>query len=104
MEPTSLENEVIGPDEIHLYESNDHFKNFIDCVISREEPIAPVEVAHRSITIAHLGNIAMMLDKDLKWDPVNERITNIPEANDMLARPMREPWNKIYEEYKAPKT
>lgn len=103
VEPESLKDEIIGPDEIHLYESNDHFKNFIDCVISREEPIAPAEVAHRSITIAHLGNIAMMLDKDLEWDPVNERITNIPEANEMLARPMREPWNKIYEEYKAPK-
>jgi hypothetical protein len=100
VEPESLTDTEIGPDEIHLYKSDNHFRNFIDCIISREEPIAPVEVAHRSITIAHLGNIAMMLDKDLEWDPKAERITNIPEANEMLSRPMREPWRSVYDEYK----
>lgn len=102
IEPESMTETVIGPDETHLYKSDDHFKNFIDCVISREEPVAPVEVAHRSITIAHLGNIAMMLDKDLDWDPVAEKVTNAPEANTMLSREMREPWGKVYEEYKVP--
>ncbi|MDX1285584.1 MAG: Gfo/Idh/MocA family oxidoreductase, partial [Draconibacterium sp.] len=96
IEPDSLKDDVIGPNEIHLYKSENHFRNFIDCVISREEPIAPVEVAHRSITIAHLGNISMMLDKDLDWDPVLEKITNIPEANKMLSRSMREPWDAVY--------
>ncbi len=104
IEPESLTDTVIGPDEIHLYKSDNHFKNFIDCMISREEPIAPVEVAHRSITIAHLGNIAMMLGKDLDWDPVAEKVTNVPEANTMLSRKMREPWDKIFEEYKVPST
>ena len=99
VEPESLSDSVIGPDEIHLYKSDDHFKNFIDCIISREEPIAPAEVAHRSITIAHLGNIAMMLDKDLEWDPVAEKVSNVPEANTMLSRKMREPWDKVYEEH-----
>lgn len=102
VEPESLADTEIGPDEIHLYKSDNHFRNFIDCVISREETIAPAEVAHRSITIAHLGNIAMMLDKDLEWDPKTEKVTNSSEANEMLSRPMREPWNKIYEEYKIP--
>lgn len=101
VEPETLADTVIGPDEIHLYKSNNHFKNFIDCVISREEPIAPVEVAHRSITIAHLGNIAMMLDKDLVWDPVAEKITNIPEANSMLSRKMRKPWEDVFNNYKV---
>lgn len=103
IEPESMTDTVIGPDEIHLYKSDDHFRNFIDCVISREEPIAPVEAAHRSITIAHLGNIAMMLEKDLDWDPVSEKVTNVPEANTMLSRKMREPWDKVYEEYKVHK-
>ena len=96
IEPESLKDTVIGPDEIHLYKSDNHFKNFIDCVISREETIAPVEVAHRSITIAHLGNIAMKLEKDLEWDPVKEQITNIPEANEYLSRPKRAPWDEVY--------
>ncbi|HSH19405.1 MAG TPA: Gfo/Idh/MocA family oxidoreductase [Draconibacterium sp.] len=104
VEPETLTDTVITSEEIHLYKSDNHFKNFIDCVISREEPIAPVEVAHRSITIAHLGNIAMMLGKDLDWDPVSETVTNVPEANKMLAREMREPWGQIYEEHKIPST
>src|SRR5205823_13709553 len=62
--PKSILTSEIGPNEIHLYESNDHYRNFIDCVISGKEPVAPVEVAHRSITICHLGNIAMRLGRE----------------------------------------
>lgn len=91
-------NSEIKPDEIHLYKSDNHFRNFIDCVISREETIAPAEIAHRSISIAHLGNIAMMLEQDLEWDPVTERVTNSEQANKMLKRPMREPWASVYNE------
>jgi len=83
---------VIGPDEIHLYESNNHFRNFIDCVISRKKPIAPVETAHRSITLAHLGNIAMILGRDLKWDAENEQFIGDQTANSMLTRAYRQPW------------
>jgi predicted dehydrogenase len=82
----------IGPDEIHLYRSDDHFRNFIDCVLSRKEPIAPIEQAHRSITIAHLGNIALKLQRRLKWDPKSETFAGDAEANRMLSRPMRGPW------------
>ena len=86
-------NSEIGDDEIHLYKSDDHFRNFIDCVISREETAAPVEVAHRSITITQLGNIAMLLGRDsLKWDPDTEVIADDPEASAMLDRPYRAPW------------
>ncbi|MCW3097204.1 MAG: Myo-inositol 2-dehydrogenase [Chthonomonadaceae bacterium] len=86
-------NSVIGPNEIHLYESDNHYRNFIDCVISKKEPIAPVEVAHRSITICHLGNIAMRLGRNsLKWDPEKEHILDDPEASKMLSRPYRAPW------------
>lgn len=98
-DPISLLEAEIGPDEIHLYKSDDHFRNFIDCVLSGEETIAPAEVAHRSITIAHLGNIAMMLEQDLDWDPKQERFINNEEANKMLSRPMRAPWDSIYKQY-----
>jgi predicted dehydrogenase len=91
-EPASLWESQIGPGEIHLYESNDHFRNFIDCVLSRREPIAPCEVAHRSITLAHLGNIAMQLGRDLRWDPKHERFVKDDAANGMLHRPYRGPW------------
>jgi len=91
--PKSLLESAIGPDETHLYRSDNHFRNFIDCVISREQPVAPAETAHRSITICHLGNIAMRLGRDLKWDPDNERFINDEQANRMLSRPMRSPWH-----------
>jgi myo-inositol 2-dehydrogenase/D-chiro-inositol 1-dehydrogenase len=86
-------NAEIGPDEIHLYKSDNHFRNFIDCVISRQECVAPVEVAHRSITICHLGNIAMRLGRaSLIWDPEKEQISNDEEAARMLRRPYHHGW------------
>ncbi len=84
-----------------LYTSNNHYRNFIDCVISRERTAAPAEVGHRSITIAHLGNIAMMLNEDLEWDPVKEEVKNNFAANQLLSRTMREPWGSIYNKYRV---
>ena len=91
-EPKSLQTSVIGRDEIHLYRSNDHWGNFIDCVRSRKQTITPVEVAHRSITVSHLGNISMLLNRKVKWDPDREDFVNDPEAARMLDRSMRSPW------------
>jgi len=90
--PESLKDSVIGPNEIHLYKSRNHYRNFLDCVKTRQEPIAPVEIGHRSSTVCHLGNIAMLLGRKLKWDPEKERFTNDPAANRMVARSMRAPW------------
>ncbi len=92
-DPKSLVDSVIGPDEIHLYASENHFRNFTDCVLSRGPTAAPVEVAHRSITIAHLGNIAMRLGRErLRWDPRTEQIIGDDEASAQLSRPYRDPW------------
>ncbi len=93
-EPKSVLDSKIGPDGVHLYKSDDHFRNFIDCVLSRGPTAAPVEVAHRSITICHLGNIAMRLGREsLRWDPRTERIIGDDEAARMLSRPYRDPWS-----------
>lgn len=90
--PRSVLDTRIRPGEIRLYRSDDHFRNFIDCVISRRDPVAPVEVAHRSITLAHLGNIAMRLRRDLAWDPDRERFVDDAKADRFLSRAYREPW------------
>ena len=83
----------IAENEIHLYESKNHYGNFLDCVLSRKETVAPVETAHRSITICHLGNIAMRLGREkLKWDPAKEVIVDDVEASKMLSRPYRGSW------------
>ncbi len=74
-----------------MYKSDNHFHNFIDGVLTRKECVAPCEVAHRSITICHLGNIAMRLKRnELRWDPKNERILGDSEASAMLDRPYRQ--------------
>ena len=91
--PESLRRSVIRPNEIHLYKSTNHYRNFVDCIKSRRDPIAPVEVGHRSTSIAHLANIAMLLKKKLQWDPVEERFLNDDEANKLLSKPMRAPWS-----------
>lgn len=91
--PKSLLTSVIGPDEIHLYKSDDHKQNFLDCVRTRSRTVAPVEVAHRSIMIGHLGIIALKLGRKVEWDPRKERFINDPEADRLLSRPMRSPWH-----------
>jgi len=90
--PESLKTSAIGPGETHLYESNDHHRNFLDCIKTRGRTAAPVEVGHGSVTICHLGNIAMKLQRKLRWDPGTERFTDSDEANQMLSKPMRGPW------------
>jgi len=91
-EPKSLLGSVIGPDEIHLYDSKNHQRNFLDCVKSRAETITPAEVGHRSATICHIGNIAMRLGRKLRWNPARELFVDDAEANGMLSRAMRAPW------------
>jgi len=92
-EPRSLLKESIGPNEIHIGRSPGHHQDFIDAVGTRRQPIAPAEVGHRTATICHLVNIAMLTQQKLKWDPENEQIINNPSANRMLTRPMRSPWH-----------
>ncbi len=91
--PDSLLKESIGPDEIHLGRSTEHHRNFLDSVKTRRQPIAPAEVGHRTASICHLVNIAMLTGSKLKWDPDKERIINNYDANRMLSRPMRSPWH-----------
>jgi len=91
-EPKSLVTSTIAPDEIHLYSSNDHKQDFLDCIKTRKDPICNAEVGHRSSTVCHLGNIAMLLDRPLKWNPQKEQFIGDDEANRMRQRPARAPW------------
>ncbi len=91
--PASVLDSVIGPDEVHLYKSDDHAQNFFDGVRSRKPCVAPIHAAHRAISIAHLGNIAMRLEREVAWDPATETFVNDPEATRFLERAMRGPWH-----------
>ncbi len=95
-QPASILDSVIGPNEVHLYTCpQGEQRNFLDCVKSRQECYFPPETGQRCFTIAHIGNIAMLLGKKLKWDPEAERFTNSDEANRMLGRAMRSPWHLL---------
>lgn len=83
---------TIPPTGIHLYRSNHHFRNFIDCVVSRRRTAAPIAVAHRSVSVAHLGNLAMRTTGKLRWDPEQEQVLGNPAAAALLKRAYREPW------------
>jgi predicted dehydrogenase len=75
-----------------LYVSNHHMGNFVDCMRSREQAICTAEIGHRSVTVCHLGNLAMDLGKRMEWDPKKERFTNDRDANKLLKPPYRSPW------------
>jgi predicted dehydrogenase len=92
-EPKSLLQEFIGPGEIRLGRSPGHHRDFLNAVETRRQPMAPAEVGHRTATICHLVNIAMLTGRGLKWDPQQEEIVNDAEANRLLSRPMRSPWH-----------
>jgi predicted dehydrogenase len=85
-------NETIGDNETHLYKSEDHVRNFIDCLKSRKETITPAEIAHRSISVGLLGEIAMLTGQKLSWNPEKEIFNDNVNANRLLSRPMRSPW------------
>ena len=67
-------------------------RNFLDCVKSRKEPLCTLEEGHRSTSFAHLANIALAVGQRIEWDPIEEEVTNIREANDLLHYAYRSPW------------
>ena len=90
-DPKILE-EVIGENETHLYKSSNHWQNFIDCVHSGNQAIAPVDAAYRAVSVALLGEIAMTTGQTINWDPETETIAGNPRASRLLTRPYRQPW------------
>lgn len=83
---------VIGENEINLYKSTDQHGNWLESIASRKQPISPVEIGHRSCSTCLLHHVAMKLKRKIYWDPMNERFINDDEANAMLNRPHRFPY------------
>ena len=90
-DPTLLES-VIGPNEIHLYKSDEQHGNWLECIKSGKQPISPVEIGHRACTVCLVSHIAMKLPRQLEWNPEQERFVNDAEANALLSRSQRAPY------------
>ena len=71
---------------------DNHARNFLDCVKTRQQPVSNADVAHHSITACHVANICMRLGRKMKWDPVKEAFIGDEEANRLRSRAYREPW------------
>jgi predicted dehydrogenase len=84
-----------GHRSVQLYRSDNHQKNFIDCVKSRKPTITPVETAHHSAIPGHLGLIAMLVGRKIKWDSTKEKIVGDSDASKLLTRPYRAPWKHV---------
>ncbi len=83
------------PDELRkvkLYESPGHYRNFLDCVKSRQPTVAPVETAHHSAIPGHLGLISMVTGRKIRWDAAKEEILGDADASKLLTREYRAPW------------
>jgi predicted dehydrogenase len=94
IEPANLVTETVKPIRL-AYVRHNHVQNWLDCIKSREKPVADVEIGHRSATVCHLGNIARWTGgtgRKLRWDPVKEIFPDDAEANTYLDRQYRKPY------------
>jgi predicted dehydrogenase len=91
--PKSLLEIKLGPNDVHLYESNHHVRNFVDCIKTRSETVCPIDVAVKADIACQLSDITIRTGRKIKWDPVKEEIINDPEASMRLTRAMRSPWH-----------
>ncbi|RYY22578.1 MAG: Gfo/Idh/MocA family oxidoreductase [Chitinophagaceae bacterium] len=89
----ALVTKVIGPDEIRVYNSTNHYIDFIDAIRSRKKPVCDIEIGHRSATVCNLGNIALEVNRPLKWNPHKEKFRGDKEANQLLGRKLRPEWS-----------
>ncbi len=80
-------NDVIA--DLYGGEPTGHMKNFFDCIGTRKDPVSDVYTHHRTMTTCHMCNIALMLGRDLTWDPKKQEFTGDDQANALKTRPSR---------------
>jgi hypothetical protein len=88
----SLLSTRLSSNDFRFRKERNHMRDFLDCVKSRRETIAPVEAGHRSASIGHLSTIACIMGETLEWNPKREQFKNNEIANRMLSRPNRGEW------------
>lgn len=90
---TEAEKKDLQDAVVKLYKGKqpgNHMQNFFDSVQSRQQPISDVETHHRTMTSCHMCNIALMLGRDLQWDPAKETFIGDDQANALKSRKSRQ--------------
>lgn len=90
-DPESIVLEPLGDDDTRLPVSPGHHRNWLDCIKSRELPIADVEKGARTVTIIHLGNLAYWNRRPFGWNPQTWTFSDKAD-NQFLDRMRRDPW------------
>ncbi len=88
----SLVTRVIASNEKRVYNSTNHYSNFIESIVTRKKPVCDIEIGHRSATVCNLGNIALELNRPLKWNAKKERFKGDKEADGLLGRKLKSEW------------
>jgi len=86
----AAEEERKWSDDLALWQARWHMQDWLDCMRTRAQPLADVEIGHRSISVCHLANITRWVGRRLKWDPSKEQFVGDDEANLHLDRPRRQ--------------
>ena len=81
------EEEKKWSDQTALWQARWHMQNWLDCIATRQQPVADVEIGHRSISVCHLANITRRLGRRLQWDPARELFVGDDEANCYVEQP-----------------
>jgi hypothetical protein len=90
--PRSLLTSKIRPNEVRLPVTASHHRQFIDCVLTRQETLTPARVALRSATPGWLGVVALRTGRVIRWDPAAQAIVGDRPAERVFRQPMRSPW------------
>jgi hypothetical protein len=92
-DPPDIVREPLRPDEVHLYRSDSHSGNFLECVRTRKKTICDADIAHRAASAMLIGGLAKQLNRTVKYDPKAEICPGDEEANRLLSIAKRAPWN-----------
>jgi len=90
--PEEVRQMAKNPGSVRLKQSKQHQQNFVDSVLSREQPVGTLESAIKSDIISHMGDLCIRTGETLRWDPKKETVVGSVDAVKMMHRPMRAPW------------
>ncbi len=87
-----LKGNPLPSDAWRAYRNADHMADFFECVKTRKQPCATVQIEHRSVTACHLTNISLRLKRKIAWDPARQQIIGDAEAKAWQERRQRKPY------------